>query len=97
LFARGAVSDHDRVAHGQMLDALAHGVDVAGSLVAKDNGERHAVSIERLDREVGVADSAGRQANPYLVRTGIIDDDIAENGGRTRLLQKHGLGIDRHA
>jgi hypothetical protein len=61
----------DTLAHVQVLDAGADRIDPAYDLVARDNRHYRIRQFAIDDMQVGAADAAGGDPNPYLARSGL--------------------------
>ena len=86
LFAWRSVGNHDWVADRDILHAFPNLLDDSRSLMPKHDRELHAVPMEHLYGQIGVADSAGNDANQNFARLGRINRNVANDGRRARLL-----------
>ena len=82
--ARRLDRERDPGAHGQPLDALANGLDLAAALVAEH--DRRGVRVSRR-RDVGVADAGCEHPHPHLARAGPGHLDTLDAGNVSEALE----------
>ena len=68
----------DAVARGDVLDARAHGLDRAGTLVSEQDGKRMTPAVLLDDVQIGVTDAARLDPNGDLAGLRLADDDLLE-------------------
>ena len=80
------------VAGCEVVDGCADGLDDTGSLVAEDDGQL--LRGRRGDHpEIGVADPGADEANPDLVRPGLLQVEVLEGEGGSGTAQDGSGGL----
>jgi hypothetical protein len=94
LIAWSAIGDYYGITHSKVRNAFADLLNNSRAFVAQNNRERHAVTIQCFYGEIGVANSAGHQANQNLIWPWSIYGDIFYLRRRTGLIQQDRLALN---
>ena len=91
LLARRTIRNDHGIADGKVRHALAHCFDIARALVAQHDREFHAVPVQILDRQVGVAHAACHQLDEHLVRPWCINRNVLNHCCRASFVNHAGI------